>query len=70
MKIKFPFLENFIKLDVQSLNPLHVPFPDFPKNTNKKKLELYQIIVQVELVTVLEEDLHGANKFLPETGLQ
>lgn len=32
--------------------------------------EAYQIIVQVKLVTVLEEDLHSANEFFPESGLQ
>lgn len=69
MKIKFPLLGNFIKLGIQSLNTLHALFI-LPQKYKQKKLELYQIIVQVELATVLEENLHGANKFLPETGLQ
>lgn len=60
MEIKFPLLGKFIKLDIESLSTLHALFTH-PQKYKQAKPELYQIIVWVEVVTVLEEDLHGTN---------
>ena len=60
MKMKLPFLGRVMKLGIESLCTLPALLT-LPKKYKQEKPELYQIIVQVEVVTVSEEDLHGTN---------